>query len=211
MSDMSKIGKSNVRRGKTLERRVAKLFTEWTGSNFRRRRVEGRDSTTIERDSTADVISVSRSSIFSIEVKNAAGFSMDSLLANYATNKLTLWWHQSTYDAKLMTDTLGVKIYPFLFFKPIRSWDWVVFPTELIENGVIKPSDIECGSQNNCIWFPALRYDYYSLSAEVSADVSQSKKHPNMVSLRLPSVFISRWSDFCHSINPESIFYPSDL
>ena len=66
---MRAVGKSNVRRGKTYERRVSNLLTEWSGEEFRRRRVEGRDSNVIDRESTADVIPASKKIIFSIEVK----------------------------------------------------------------------------------------------------------------------------------------------
>lgn len=204
MKDMSKIGKSNVRRGKTLERRVAKLLSEWTGSDFRRRRVEGRDSITIERDSTADVISVSRPSILSIEVKNASGFSIDALLANPSSNKLTIWWHQAAYDASLMTDLLGVKIFPFLFFKPIRSWDWVMFPTSLIDDKIFRPVDDKSYSS---IWFAALRYDHYGNIPPVEANVSQSKNNPVMVPLNLPPAYLCRWDCFQKNVDPNCIFY----
>ena len=186
---MSKICKSNVSRGKTLERRVAKLFTEWTGETFRRRRVEGRDQTTIERDSPADIISVSKNIIFSIEVKNAKGFSIDSLLANPKICKLTAWWHQATYDANIMTKILDYNMYPFLFFKPIPSWDWVMFPTGIIAYN----------------WFPTLEFDYSKVGT-INMDVSQSKKNSKMVELILPNAIICRWQDFITNIKPESIF-----
>ena len=55
-ADPSKVGKSNVRKGKTYERRVAGLLTEYTGQEFRRRRVEGRDLSVVERESTASSV-----------------------------------------------------------------------------------------------------------------------------------------------------------
>ncbi len=58
LAQQSKIGKSNVRRSKGHERQVAHYLTDWSGQEFRRRRVEGRDVTVIERESTADVIPV---------------------------------------------------------------------------------------------------------------------------------------------------------
>lgn len=202
--EMSRVGKSNVRRGKTLERRVANLFSEWTGETFRRRRVEGRDSLTIERDSTADVISVSKESIFSIEVKNASGFSLEALLASPKTAKITTWWHQATYDASLMTKLLKKSIYPFLFFKPLPGYDWVMFPTELIDNKIITPKN---GSPRNDIWFTAIRFDGYSLIGEVTHNVSQSKKHPILMPLILPSAYICRWNDLKDNVDSGSIFY----
>lgn len=200
-ADQSKTGKSNVRRGKTLERRVAKLLTEWTGETFRRRRVEGRDSTTIERDSTADVISVQKQTVFSIEVKNAKGFSLDALLANPETTKFVSWWHQATYDAHLLTDIYTTKIYPFLFFKPIPSWDWVAFPTESI--GIIKSTD---QNQSSDPWFPTIKFDWFDRMEPVSMNVSQSKKNPVMYELQLPSCYICRWVDFKNNVDPRSFF-----
>ena len=52
----SQVGKSNVATAKCHERRVAKLLTEWSGREFRRRRVEGRESDTVLRDLTGDVV-----------------------------------------------------------------------------------------------------------------------------------------------------------
>jgi len=83
--DRSKIGKSNVRKGKTYERRVASLLGEFTGVQFRRRRVEGRDLSVVERESTADVIPVTGDIKFSIEAKSGKGFSFDAILGNPLT------------------------------------------------------------------------------------------------------------------------------
>jgi hypothetical protein len=203
-ADMKKVGKSNVRKGKTLERRVAKLFTEWTGEEFRRRRVEGRDVTIIERDSTADVIPVNRESIFSIEVKSGSGFSFDALLANPESAKLTSWWHQSAYDAELMTELHKKKFHPILFFKPNSNWDWIMFPKEVIDKKILTPTT---GKPNGKIWFQAILYEGYDLVGEISKNVSQSKKNPVMKALKLPAAYICRWSDFKDNINSASIFF----
>ena len=88
--DRSKIGKSNVRKGKTYERRIAGLLTEFTNAEFRRRRVEGRDLSVVERESTADVIPVSREINFSIEAKSGKGFSFDALMGNQKKNTFCL-------------------------------------------------------------------------------------------------------------------------
>ena len=78
--EMSRIGKSNVARSKSHERRVAKLLQDWSNVEFRRRRVEGRDSTVIERESTADVIPVKGEILFSIEAKCGECTNIDGLL-----------------------------------------------------------------------------------------------------------------------------------
>jgi len=178
---MSQIGKSNSRRGKSQERRVAKLLTEWTGH----------------------IIPVSKQAIFSIEVKNASGFSLDALMSNPKTTKFTSWWFQSSYDALLMTNYLQQDIYPFLFFKPIPAWDWVAFPTCLIKNNILQSS-----VQNTTpgkIWFSAIRFDTFSQIGPISMNISQSK-NPVMKSLQLSSCYICRWKDFANNIDPKSIF-----
>ena len=87
----SQVGKSNVSCGKAFERQVAKILTEHTGQQFRRRRVEGRDTTTIDRDFTSDVIPASVEPNYSIEVKNGKGFSIAAMFSNPTTNKFSCW------------------------------------------------------------------------------------------------------------------------
>lgn len=202
MTDHSRIGRSNSRRGKTLERRVAKLITEWTGETFRRRRVEGRDITTIERDSTADVVCANphKKILLSIEVKNAQRFSFDALLANAQTAKFTSWWHQATLDAQILTNINDYRIYPMLFFKPNRSWDWIAIPTELIDDRLLKPKN---QSAPKTCWFPSLKYCGYSLCGTIS---KTNSKNAEPVELQLPDCYITRWSDFESQVDPGSIF-----
>lgn len=201
--EMSRIGKSNSRRGKSQERRVARLFTEWTGHEFRRRRVEGRDSNVIERESTADIIPVTGKTILSIEVKNGAGFSIDAILANPHNTKFTKWWHQSSYDALLMTQLFETPIYPFLFFKPSPHLDWVAFSTKLIDNKLFVPCD---DTNSDIIWFSALRFDVFDIIGPVSHNISQSKKNPIDMELQLDSCYICRWKDFVNNVKPDSLW-----
>lgn len=203
MADFSKTGKSNVRRGKTHERRIAKLLQEYTGVEFRRRRVEGRDSTVIERESTSDVIPVRGICKFSLEAKCGAGFSIDALCANPSTNMFTQWWHQVAYDAKLVTQVFENKsnyiFYPMLFFKPHKNWDWVAVPTEVIDkNIIITKSHLQC-----------LKYDGYKTANPISMNVIRTKNKNNykMVELDLPAVTFCRWKDFIEAIDPTSMFY----
>lgn len=193
---MSAIGRSNSRQGKSLERRVAKLFTEWTGHEFRRRRVEGRESNVIDRESTADVIPASISINLSIEVKKGAGFSLDAILAQPTKTKFCSWWHQSSYDAKLMTDHFKIKIYPFLFFKPSPNWDWVAFPISYWDLLVPK---------NDNINFPHLRYSAFESIPPVEHSISASKKNPKTYALSLEPCIFCRWKDFSENVDPISV------
>jgi hypothetical protein len=203
--EMSRIGKSNVRRGKSHERTIAKLLTEWTGSEFRRRRVEGRDSTVIERESTADVIPVSKQSRFSIEVKCGECPSLDAMLSSPISNKITKWWHQATYDANLLTNTFKtIKYYPMLFFKPNTGANWLAIDQEVFTFGYIKPK-VNVGNTTKP-WMPCLSYDYYGTLGQVKHEISHSRRNKVMVSLPLPNLYFIRWKDFADNVDPSSMF-----
>lgn len=203
-SEMSRIGKSNVRRGKTHERRIAKLLTEWTGEEFRRRRVEGRESNVIDRESTADVIPANKKIIFSIEAKCGEPTNLDGLLANPLTNKFTVWWHQTCYDAVLLSKALNKQIWPMLFFKPHPNSDWVAIAKEPFDSKVIRPnSEIS----HTSFWINSLTIDMYNIIGPITHNVSKSKKNPVMLGLQLHPCYIMRWKDFADNVNPASIFY----
>ncbi len=190
MPDHSKIGKSNVRKGKTYERRVANLLTEYTGELFRRRRVEGRDVSTIERESTADVISVSKDINFSIEVKSGKGFSLDALLANPEKCLFTTWWHQATYDAVLVSKAFNRDISPLLFFKGSGTTDWLAIPTYILGDSKVA------------------KLDYVYTKNPIKMNVSHTDKKSNevIVELNLPSVSFIRWHDFASAVSPKIFF-----
>jgi hypothetical protein len=196
MTDHSKIGASNVRRSKTQERRLAKLFTSYTGVEFRRRRVEGRDSTTIERESTADVIPVKGDCIFSIEAKCGKFGSIDALLANPYITTLTEWWHQASYDAKLMTDLFLKQYYPLLFFKFNRNSDWVAVGAR----GWDQVRHVRI--------VPTLFFKCFSFIGPVTHNVSHTKNKNNkvLVPLELDDIVFLRWKDFISAVDPKSIF-----
>lgn len=215
--DRSKIGKSNVRRGKSYERTVAKFLTDYTGEQFRRRKVEGRDATILERESAADVIPVTGEILFSIEVKCGECPALDGLLANPLTNKITKWWHQATYDATLLTDILIKKpgkkradYMPLLFFKPGRGFNWIAVDHRAFTDGLLRPSDkyMKPGifiEEYKKPWMPHLAFSY-SGCGPIEHDVSHSGKHKNLVSLELPDLYFIRWNDFAAQVDPASIF-----
>lgn len=197
----SKIGRSNVKRSKSQERRVAQLFTEWTGIEFRRRRVEGRDSNVIERESTADVIPVRGEAIFSIEVKIGKGFSYEALLANPSGSLLCKWWHQSCFDAQLMTKTFQRPFYPLLFFKPNPNCDMVAVSQKPFRTK-------ELSLKSAIVPFPHLAFDFYEHFGEITHNVAHAKKKENevLVPLRLDPIFFMRWQDLVLSVDPKSFF-----
>jgi hypothetical protein len=209
----SKIGKSNVATSKAHERRVKKLLTDWSGRQFRRRRIEGRGDDVAVVEGVADIIPIDGQVIVAIEAKKEEGFSFDSLLANPATNgKFTKWWHQVCYDAQILTEKVGEKRWPMLFFKPHPNWDWVAVAQEPFEKNIIKRKK-ESESPSNYlmysdIWLPHLAFDAYAYCGEVERDVSRTKnkKNKQMVSLQLETCYFFRWRDFADHVDPESIF-----
>ncbi len=202
--DRSKIGKSNVRKSKTHERRVAHLLTDWTGIEFRRRRVEGRDATVVERESTADVIPIRGSVHCSIEAKSGRNFSLDALLANCQTALFTTWWHQATYDCTILKEVFNRQFYPLLFFKPHANFDWIAIDQRIINDSILKPKGD--GIASGKIWFPALSFDSYSKVGPITMDVSHSKKNKDLKELVLPDLYFCRWKDFAINVDPKSFF-----
>ena len=198
--DRSKIGKSNVRKGKTYERRVSGILTEYTGIQFRRRRVEGRDLSVVERESTADVIPVASEVHFSIEAKSGRGFSFDALLGNPQKNLFTTWWHQATYDANILTSVLNRKIHPMLFFKFTITQDWIVVPMESFD--ILKMNDAVKDSV-----IPRLIYKYSCNPISINVKHTSKKKNHVEVAIDLPDVAFMRWKDFVEYIDPSSIFF----
>ncbi len=207
--EMSRIGRSNVRRSKNHERRVAHLLTDWSGIEFRRRRVEGRDSTVIERESTADVIPVKGEILFSIEAKCGECTSLDGLLANPKSNKFTMWWHQCVYDAMLLSGTFNRKFYPLLFFKPHPNFDWVAIDQAVFAQELLRPRGVDLPLIK--IWMPHIAFDAYNLIGPVTANISHSKKNLVMKALDLPSLYMIRWKDFAEAIDPTSIFVSNNI
>ena len=209
---MQKIGRSNVRRSKSHERRIAHLLTEWTGEEFRRRRVEGRDSNVVDRESTADVIPANKQIIFSIEAKCGECVSLDGMLANPKKNKWTVWWHQSCYDAIILSKALGKEIWPMMFFKPHPNFDWVAIAKEPFKRSILKSAKLPIYSSWSAdyvigsIEFPALSLDMFSWLGPIEHNVSQSKKNPVLKAIQLHPCYIMRWKDFAENIDPKSIF-----
>jgi len=202
------VGKSNVATAKCHERRVAKLLTEWSGREFRRRRVEGRESDTVLRDLTGDVVPADAKNRcrFNLEAKKGKGFSLTSILGGYSTCKFSEWYHQSTYDANLVSKALGLDIKPMVFFKPNPNLDWIAFDWTAMEYLRFK-NDIHKGSVRP--WFPHLLFDHYAYCGPISFNISHTKNRKNrvIVPLQLAPCFICSWNDFAANVNPDSFFF----
>jgi hypothetical protein len=199
--EMSRVGRSNSRRGKSQERHVAHLLTDWSGVEFRRRKVEGRDASVVARESTADVIAVLHDFRFSVEAKSGKGFSLDALMGNPNTALFSTWWFQTCYDAQLVSNISGNKIFPMLFFKPNPNTDWVAFSEYAIS--------ILTSKQDNTIkqelWFPHIYFGAYKLSKQIGS-ITFSKKNKITTEIQLDPVIICRWKDFAANVRPDGLF-----
>jgi len=208
MSDRtaSQIGKSNVSTAKCHERRVAKLLTDWSGRAFRRRRVEGRESDTVLRDLTGDVVPADANNKcrFNIEAKKGKGFSFNSILENFSTCKFTSWLHQTVYDADLSSKASGLLIQPLLFFKPHPNYDWVAFDINALNFLKFAATPAIAA-----LPFPHLLFDHYRHCGSLTFNISHTKNKDNrvMVPLQLPACFICNWTDFAKNVIPDSFFF----
>ncbi len=191
--EQSRIGKSNVRRSKTHERRVAALLTEWSGKEFRRRKVEGHDRSVIARESTADVIAVEHDFQFSVEAKCGVGFSLDALLATPKTCKATVWWGQACYDARLVSEVLGITIYPMIFCKPQLNTDWVGFSKKAFD--IIKLRDS----------FEYIEYEGYSKIGVMDVKIAYGRKEKD-IHMELDDIIYTRWKNFAKCVEPDNLF-----
>lgn len=192
--EQSRVGKSNVRRGKCHERKIAACLTEWSNIKFVRRKIEGKDEFITKRNSSADVICASKHFKFSVEVKCGAGFSHDALIMNPDTNKFSQWWSQAVYDAGITSRALGLEVLPMLFFKPKPNTNWVAITRTALQHFEFKEK------------LRYLSYDYPDV--EYTFDISHSKKHKNLVSLILPGIIMCPWSIFASSVVPsEKLFF----
>jgi hypothetical protein len=214
MPDFSKIGKSNVRRSKAHERRVAKLLTEWSGIEFRRRRVEGREGDVVDIERTADVIPATPDwSRFSIEAKCGEWGTFDALMTNPKITTFTEWWHQANYDADLATKSYHrlnpdehAEVYPLIFFKPHKNFDWLAISKKALSYIVPKDSDVCYGG--TALWFPTLIFDHYENCGPISHNIVHTKNKKNMkfVPLQLHGCVFCRWKDFAQHVHPRSFF-----
>lgn len=199
-AEKSRIGRSNSRRGKSQERHVAHMLSDWSGVEFRRRRVEGRSASVIARESTADVIATPHDFRFSVEAKSGKRFSLDALMASPTTALFSSWWFQTCYDAQLMSKAANIHIFPMLFFKPNPSIDWIAFSLYALE--ILLPKDN--GSPKTKLWFPHIRFTSYE-SKQIGA-ITFSKKNKITSELQLDPVIFCRWKDFAINVSPNGLF-----
>lgn len=128
-TNWSAIGKRVKRRGKTYERRVAKILHEFTSIGFRSTPSSGgfnklSETTIREELFCGDLICDNPNFRYCVEAKNREKFSFTAILKNPSTAAFTHWWHQCVTDAK------NANLEPLMFFKPNRQDDFLVMTHE---------------------------------------------------------------------------------
>ncbi len=123
------------------------------------------------------------------------------MLANPITSLFGSWYHQTAYDASLLTSHCKRQVWPLLFFKPIPAQDWIAFAAAALT--VLRPHGSTIAG--NRPWWPHLWYDWLD-GRQLTMNVSHGRKKVN-VSLDLGTVVICRWKDFASNVVPESIIH----
>lgn len=124
MVDRSAVGRRSKRKGKTYERRTAKLLSEATEVGFRKTPGSGgfnkQGGVQIREELfCGDVICDQPNFAFCVEAKNRKSFSFVGILKNPHTAAFTSWWYQCCQDAG------EVDLLPILFFKPDNQADFI--------------------------------------------------------------------------------------
>lgn len=185
--DRSKIGKKSKRKGKTYERRCAKILIDYTGINFRSTPASGgfnkQGGVTIREELfCGDLICDNPNFRFCVEAKNRQEFSITALLKNPETAAFSKWWYQCIDDAK----RVGLK--PLMFFKPNRQDDCVVLTHEDYAE-IFKDFSI-----------PMLIATTYSKPCIIKLNKDEE------ISIVLPTPVIIDWKQFISCHDPKLMF-----
>lgn len=192
MADFSKIGKKSKRKGKTYERRCAKLLTEFTGIGFRSTPSSGGFNkfggvTIREELFCGDLICDDQNFIFCVEAKNREEFSFEAVLKNPNTAAFTKWWYQCLEDAK------RVELLPILFFKPDNQADFVAINAD---------GFIACGLPKS---MPAMILKVYDKPITFKIRDRETKTNIE-VTAKLPNPIILNWKDVVKYGDPTKFF-----
>ena len=200
--DRSKVGKRSKRKGKTYERRCAKILKEFTTVNFRSTPGSGgfnKQGVSIREELfCGDLISDSPKFRYCIESKNRDSFSWTAILKSPETAEFTKWWHQCVEDAK----TVGLE--PLLFFKPNNRDDFIVM-TEAEWKNLLHLYLKKHGKHLIC---PVLVLGCYDvpLTFTVEEKDKKNKKIKKTVTAKLPRAVMIDWKQFIQNCDPKLMF-----
>jgi hypothetical protein len=190
--DHSKIGKKSKRKGKTYERRCAKILTEFTTINFRKTPGSGgfnKQGVTIRAELfCGDLICDSTKFLYCIEAKNRESWSFTALLKNPSTAAFTKWWYQCVEDAKM------VGLEPLLFFKPNIRDDFIVMTKEEWFTKYNKCPYVEIGCYTQPLTFSVEQKD------------ARGRKEKLQVTTKLPDAVMVDWKQFVKHHDPKLMF-----
>lgn len=190
--DFSAIGRRSKRKGKTYERRCAKLLTEYTGVGFRKTPSSGGFNKfggvkIREELFCGDLICDSQNFIFCVEAKNRNEFKFEAVLKNSSTAAFTKWWYQCLDDAK------RVGLLPILFFKPDNQADFIA-----VDEAGFKA----CGLPKD---IPAMIFKIYDNPITFKLRDRETKSDIEIVAT-LPNPIIINWKDFVKYGDPTKLF-----
>lgn len=187
-------GVRNSNNGKSMENKCAKMWSAWTGINFRRRKIEGHDTNTVSLDGTGDVICVdtSVSCKFTIESKNRKDFSFISTPFS-VKSPFWSWFAQSACDARIKQHYTKVEYFPFLHFKPGSIGNFIA----------LYKKDFETLN-------PRKKLVGYEINSNFADDIIRTAKlSDGMVDFKISTggVLISTWDNFIDAVDPLSVFH----
>lgn len=196
-ANYSKVGKRSIRKGKTYERRCAKLLTEFTNVNFRKTPGSGgfnRQGGVSIREELfcGDLICDKKGFRYCIEAKNRDKFSFTALLKSPETATFTKWWYQCVNDAK------GVNLKPLMFFKPNNRDDFIVMTQHEWDNQFC------CNKNINCPYISIMCYGHGKPMTFIIKE--RWAKKTEKITITLPQAVMVDWKQFVKYYSPKLMF-----
>lgn len=199
-TDHSKVGKRSIRKGKTYERRCAKLLTEFTKTNFRKTPGSGgfnkQGGVSVREELfCGDLICDKKDFLFCIEAKNRDEFSFTALLKSPETAAFTKWWYQCVSDAK------RADLKPLMFFKPNIRDDFIVMTLSEWQLRFSRDKNINC---------PFISVMCYGNGKPLTFSVKERwSKETEEITTTLPQAVMIDWKQFVTHHDPKLMFKES--
>jgi hypothetical protein len=201
--DWSKIGKSSKRRGKSGERRIAKLLCDFTGKGFRKTPSSGGFNKQggvkiAEHKFCGDVICDDPNFAFCVESKNRPDdFNLAALSTVPGSAEFTQWWFQTYDDAK------RVKLLPLLYFKMGMSTNNVVKNDYLAFTKTVAE---HLGFPRTAPHVRIIAYDEPVWAKAKVKIQGKAKKAEAKLLVSLPDPLLVSWIVFAKNVDPAKLF-----
>jgi hypothetical protein len=201
--DWSAIGRSSKNKGKTGERRLAKLLTEFTGEGFRKIPGSGGYNktggvTVAEHKFCGDVICDSANFAFCMEAKNRpSDFNLAAITTSPESAQFTSWWYQVNAEAK------HVNLLPLLYFKLGNSTNNVVKNDYL----AMTPTVANYLGMSNKVLHASLHVYYEPVWVTINVKVKgKAKKEQARLFVKLPNPWLISWVIFSRHADKSKLF-----